>query len=96
MLSLPDNKIKDELKSWQEFKKRQQEKIQRVEEIAKENDLAIPEEIVSKKRESVDGIDNVHARCLQNHQLYLEKIELGKQITTIVESREVIYKTFEK
>ena len=42
LLSLPDNEIKDELKSRQESKKKQEAKIQRVEEIARENDLAIP------------------------------------------------------
>ena len=48
-------------------------------EIARENDLAIPDEIVSEKRESVEKIDDVRAKCLQSQQLYLEKIELGNK-----------------
>ena len=96
LLSLPDDEIKNELVTRQEIKKKQEEKIQRIEEIAKENDLAIPEEIVSRKRESVDEIDDVRTRCLQNQQLYLEKIELGKQVATIVESGEVIYESLGK
>ena len=96
LLSLPDNEIKNELETRQEIKKKQQEKIRKIEEIARENDLAIPEEVVSRKRESVDEIDDVRARCLQNHQLYLEKIEMGNQIATIVESGEVIYESLGK
>ena len=38
LLSLPGNEIKDELKSRQEIKKKNEEKIQKVVEIAREND----------------------------------------------------------
>ena len=96
LLSLPDNEIKDELKSRQEIKKRHEEKIQKVVEIARENDLPIPEEIINRKHESTEEIDDVYARCLQNHQLYLEKIELGKQVATIVESGKVLYESLGK
>ena len=96
LLSLPDDEIKDELVTRQEIKKKQEAKIRRIEEIARENDIAIPDEIVSRKRESVDEIDNVLTRCVQNHQLYLEKIELGKQVATIVESGKVIYESLGK
>ena len=59
--------------------------------------MAIPEEIVSRKRESVEEIDNVLTRCVQNHQLYLEKIKLRKQEATIVESeKEVTYESLGK
>ena len=40
LLSHPDNGIKDELKSRQEFKKKQEEKIQKVVKIARENNSA--------------------------------------------------------
>ena len=96
LLSLPVNEIKNELETRQEIKKKQEERIQKIEEIAKENNLAIPDEITSRKRESVDEIDDVRTRCLQNQQLYLEKIELGKQVATIVESGEVIYESLGK
>ena len=69
LLSLPDNEIKDELKSRQEIKKRHEEKIQKVVEIARENDLPIPEEIINRKRESGEEIDDVYARCLRSQQL---------------------------
>ena len=69
LLSLPDNEINDELKSLQEFNKKQEEKIRKIQEIARENNLAIPEEITSKEREYVDQINDIRTGCLQNHQL---------------------------
>ena len=68
LLSLPDNEIKDELQSREEFKKKREEKIQKIEEIAKENNLTIPDEI-AEKRKSVNKIDDVRTRRLQNYQL---------------------------
>ena len=96
LLSLPVNEIKNELETRQEIKKKREEKIQKIEEIAKENNLAIPDEITSRKRESVDEIDDVRTRCLQNQQLYLEKIELGKQVATIIGNGEVVYESLGK
>ena len=96
LLSLPVNEIKNELETRQEIKKKREEKIQKIEEIAKKNNLAIPDEITSRKRESVDEIDDVRTRCLQNQQLYLEKIELGKQVATIIENGDVIYESLGK
>ena len=96
LLSLPVNEIKNELETRQEIKKKQEERIQKIEEIAKENNLAIPDEITSRKRESVDKITDVRTRCLQNQQLYLEKIELGKQVATIIENGDVIYESLGK
>ena len=91
------SEIKDELENRQEIRKKQEEeKIQKVVEIARENNLALPEEIVSKKRKSAEEIDDVRARCLQNQKLYLEKIELGKQVASMVESGEVMYESLEK
>ena len=78
LLSLPVNEIKNELETRQEIKKKQEERIQKIEEIAKGHDLAIPEDIFNKKRESANEIDDVRARCLQNYQFYLEKIKTGK------------------
>ena len=37
LLSLPDNEFKNELETRQEIKKKQEEKIQKIENIAKEN-----------------------------------------------------------
>ena len=91
LLSLPDNEIKDELQSREEFKKKREEKIQRIEEIAKENNLTIPDEIIEQRKSN--EIDDIRTRCLQNYQLYLEKIEIGKQVATIIENGEIIYES---
>ena len=64
LLSLRDNEIRDELKSRQEIKKKQQEKIQKVEETARDNNLAIPEEIINRK--TAVEIDDVYTRCLRS------------------------------
>ena len=63
-------------------------------EIVRENDLPIPEEIINKK--SAEEINDVYARCLRSQQLYLEKIEVGKQVATIVESGKVMYEALGK
>ena len=63
-------------------------------EIARENDLPIPEEIINGK--SAEEIDDVYARCLRSQQLYLKKIELGKQVATIEESGKVMYEALGK
>ena len=94
LLSLTDNEIKNELKARQEIKEKQEEKIRKIEEIARENNLTIPEEI--KKHKPVHQTNDVRARCLQNHKLYLEKIELGKQVASIIESGEVVYESLGK
>ena len=88
LLSLTDDEIKNELQPRQEIKEKREEKIQKIKEIARENNLSIPEEV--KKHNQTN---DVRARCLQNHKLYLEKIELGKQVATIIENGEVAYES---
>ena len=56
-LLVSGSEIKDELENRQEIRKKQEEeKIQKVVEIARENGSALPEEIVSKKRKSAEEI----------------------------------------
>ena len=93
LLDLPDDQLEEELRARHDIQQEREAKIRKIEKIAKENDLAIPEEIVSSKRQSAEETDDVRTRCLQNHRLYLEKIELGKQVASIIESGEVIYES---
>ena len=44
----------EELTHLQEFKKKQEEKIRKIQEIVRENNLAIPKKLTSKEREYVD------------------------------------------
>ena len=92
LLDLPDDQLEEELRARHDIQQEREAKIRKIEKIAKENDLAIPEEIVSSKRQSAEETD-VRARCLQNHRLYLEKIQVGKQVASIIESGEVIYES---
>ena len=66
----------EELTHLQEFNKKQEENIRKIQEIARENNLAIPKKITSKEREYVDQINDIRTECLQNHQLHLKKIEI--------------------
>ena len=54
LLSLPDDEIKDELKARQIVKEKQEAKIRRIEEIARDNNLSIPEEIIEKHETVVE------------------------------------------
>ena len=93
ILSLPDEKLLEEVKARDRDEKELESKRQKIEKIALENGCSIPNEIIVKcKSNDID----VRARCLQNHQLYLEKIELGKQVATVVECGEVIYESLGK
>ena len=69
----------EELTHLQEFNKKQEEKIRKIQEIARENNLAIPKEITSKEREYVDQINDIRTEYLQNRQLYLKKIEIDSK-----------------
>ena len=90
LLSLPDQ-IRVELEARQAIKEKQEAKVKKIKEIAQENNLSIPKEI----RKPVD-IENVCARCLQNYQLFLEKIEIGKQVAIMIENGEIIYESLGK
>ena len=92
LLDLPDDQLEEELRARHDIQQEREAKIWKIEKITNENELAIPEEIVSRKRQSAEETD-VRARCLQNHRLYLEKIELGKQVASIIESGELIYES---
>jgi Rps23 Pro-64 3,4-dihydroxylase Tpa1-like proline 4-hydroxylase len=57
LLSLPDDQIRVELEARQAMKERQEAKVKRIKEIARENNLSIPEEMIKRV-----NIENVHAR----------------------------------
>ena len=62
-------------------------KIEVEEMDSKKRKSEIDSEIDSKKQKSTTKIDdNVRARCLENHQRYSKKIELGKEVASLVES----------
>ena len=75
-----------------EKKEKEQVKQQKIEDIAGQNDLSIPSETV-KTHASEDEIENVRLRCFHNYQLYLNKIELGMEVATIVRNGEVLYES---
>ena len=83
VLSVPDIKIKEEDQEIQDERKAVETVIENV----------LP---LRQKRKSDEDIDNVRAKCLQNHQLYLEKIKIGEPVASMVESGEVMYESLDK
>ena len=81
VLSAPD--IKEEGQKIQEERKAVETVI--------ENVFPLPQ-----KRKSDEETDNVRAKCLQNHQLYLEKIRIGERIASMIESGEVMYESLDR
>ena len=66
----------EELTHLQEFTKKQEERIRKIQEIARENNLTIPKKITSNEREYIAQINDICTECLQNCQLHLKKIEV--------------------
>ena len=73
LLSLPDHEIKEELRIRQQFKERKELRKQQVEEIARKN--------------GYDGkptFEQLEKKLLHNNKIYLDKIELGRNISVII------------
>ena len=83
LLSLTDDVIKEELEARHTIKKEKEIKKQRIEEIARENGYDIPDEI----RKPIDdvAIEQLERDLLQDNKIYLNKIELGRKISIVIE-----------
>ena len=75
-----------------EKKEKEHVKQQKIKDNAEQNDSSMPTETVKTDR-SEDEIENVRLRCVQNHHLYLDKIELGMQVAAVVRNGEVLYES---
>ena len=82
LLSLPAEEIKEELRSRHAIEKEREVKQQQITTIALEEGLPIPQEILDTQPLDKDDLRTVLS---QNNQRYLEKIELGKNISTILD-----------
>ena len=82
LLSLPDEEVKEELRSRHAVQKEREAKQQRIKDIAREEGLSIPQEACDS--ESLDK-DDLRELLSRNNQLYLEQIELGKNISSILD-----------
>ena len=82
LLSLPEEQVKEELRVRHAVQLERETKRQRVEEIAHQEGLTVPKEI--SDTQPLDK-ENLRENLLRDNQLYLEKIELGKNISSIMD-----------
>ena len=82
LLSLPVEDVKEELRSRYATQLEREAKQKQIKEIAHEEGLPIPQEILDMQPLDKDDLCEVLSR---NNQRYLEKIELGKNISSILD-----------
>ena len=82
LLSLPIEEIKEELRSRHAIEQEREAKQQQIKALALEEGLSIPQEIQDTQPLDKDDLREVLSR---NNQRYLEKIELGKNISSILD-----------
>ena len=82
LLSLPEEEVKEELRARHATQLEREAKRQQIEEIARGEGLSIPQEI--SDTQPLDK-ENLRENLLRDNQLYVEKIELGKNISSIMD-----------
>lgn len=93
LLSLPEEEVKEELRVRHATQMERETKRQRIAELAQEMDLPIPEEI---SNEQVVTIEELESSLLGDNQIYLKKIQLGKQIESILSKGVVLEESLTK
>lgn len=86
--------VKEELRASHAVTMEREVKCQRIQELAQVKGLSIPEELSQPVRESL--IEDIRTQLTKNNQIYLNKIDLGKQIADIVDEGEVREESMEK
>ena len=94
LLSLSEEEVKEELHARHAVMMEREAKCQRIQELAREEGLPIPEELSQPVIES--SIEDLRAQLMKNNQIYLNKIELGKQIADIVDEGKVREESLER
>ena len=82
LLSMNDAEVREELRKRNEIHTQKEERRQRVEEIARQEN--IPLYHCNEVQPSEVDISSLEEEMLQDNQRYLENIELGKQISMII------------
>ena len=87
LLSLPEEEVKEELRTRHATQLERDAKRQRIKEIANAEGIPVPEEIVETSSEFSGG--NLREDMIKDNQLYLERIELGKNIEIIISEGDI-------
>ena len=82
MLSLPDEEVKEELRARHAAQQAREVNQQRIRDIAREERLSIPQEVCDSQSLNKDDLRELLSR---NNRHYLEQIELGKNISSILD-----------
>ena len=82
LISMSEDEVREELKARHAIQLEREEKRQKIEEIAHQEGIPIPKEIVDTP---VFDEENLREDLLKDNQLYLDKIELGKKIAVIID-----------
>ena len=82
LLSLPEEEVKEELRTRHATQLERDAKRQRIKEIANAEGIPVPKEIIEISSEFNGG--NLREDMVKDNQLYLERIELGKNIDAII------------
>ena len=81
ILTMTDDEVREELRARDATRVYREEKHQRIEEIAQQENIPIDLCVQSSSR----TLKTLKEELLQTNQEYLEKIELGKQIALIID-----------
>ena len=84
LLSLPDEKIEEELKKRHEEKVEREKQRQKIVSIAENLGVSTPEELKGD-----DEIGNVELRLINNNKVYLEKVSVGEKIAKILDNSDI-------
>ena len=100
LLSLPEEKMKEELRVRHTDEVQRQEravKRQRIEEIAKEEGLMIPEEIPKEvASEEMLNKETIRKEMVEENRQYITKIELGRMISSIMDEENIYEQSLNK
>ena len=83
ILSMTEEEVREELRARDAARVSREERRQKVEEIAQQE--GIPIDLCIESREDAFIITSLENEMLQDNQEYLDKIELGERVATIID-----------
>ena len=81
-LCMSEEEARNELRARHAIQLEREEKRQKIEEIAHQEGIPLPKEIIEA---SVIDVENLREDLLKDNQLYYDKIEIGKTIAVIID-----------
>ena len=87
LLTMSEDEVREELRVRHRLELQREEQRQKIEEIAQEEDISINlcKEVIVKA--AILNEEELREELLANNQSYLDKIDLGRRITAIVDER---------